>query len=830
MTSPSMNPREAALAGLLHDIGKLTQRAHPNEEALRQAYAEAGRDLAGTETAILPLHDGHYTHRHALWSDVALLLAERSGLRWPATLDAGRIQGSAVRHHNPRPEDPADWILAEADRLASGLERKNKDAEAERGVGFRQTELLALLPLVRLDPGKQQVPSLTHPAVELSAEAILPRTASPHDQPARMAELWRLWHTGFVSFGAFALSPERFEQALLSLSERLLWAVPSSTIDQPDVSLHDHAHAVAAIAAALAAWHRGPGAWEVAAVKDRTAEKFRLIVLDLSGIQDALFRLAGQKGAARVLRARSFLLAETVSAALLSIRERLGLPASSVLLNAGGKAELLAPALPELDAELDSLRAVIDSWMIAHWQGDLGLILAAGKPFAARAFADRGAGLPAVRADLAAALDEAKHRPFVGWQSESGLGGTGVVAAPFDAADGACVTCGIRPAVPNGDPETAALQCTVCDAAARLGQILPRAEGFALARDAAAPDGSIATLPPPWRLLTYPARGAEAETSVVFEGDGVQAGSAVPRPRPHVPRIEDPSDPRYHYTGLDTEGQDRATLGDVMTFAHMAAHALEPDSEGGFRGRALLGVLKADVDRLGQVFARGLGLDRSPARIAALSRLLDAYFARRLPSLLTREFPETYTVYAGGDDLLLVLPWRFALPLARRLHEDFTDFAGGNPNLTLSAGIAYLHPNHPIALAAREAEEALEQAKSAGRNRLGLFGRTLPWSRVDATLELAERLHEALRDGAMPPTFLHRMREFATQRARAEAGAAEAAGWNAKWRYHRTRFLGRDQEKQDQLAPLLDASLPAPGIRADADAEIAMTLALWRNR
>jgi CRISPR-associated protein Csm1 len=111
-----------------------------------------------------------------------------------------------------------------------------------------------------------------------------PRPASPDDQPRRFGVLWAAWEKGFLGFGRHALTPARFEQALLGLSERLLWAVPSSTVDQPDISLHDHARAVAAIAAALAAWHAAHGEPSVAAVKDRTRPKFRLITLDLSGI------------------------------------------------------------------------------------------------------------------------------------------------------------------------------------------------------------------------------------------------------------------------------------------------------------------------------------------------------------------------------------------------------------------------------------------------------------------------------------------------------------------------------------------------------------------
>lgn len=833
-----ISPHEAALAGLLHDIGKLAQRAHPDEAPLREAY---GSDLAGTEAAILPSRDGRHTHRHALWSDFAIRLAERDGLRWPQEVDGPRLSAVAVRHHRPRDDDAADWIVTEADRLASGLERKEKDEiEEARGARLRETELRAIVPTVSIGRGDPAGP-LWHPAEEASPEAGLPTAASPADQPRRLGLLWAAWQDGLLAFGRDPLSAKRFERALLALSERLLWAVPSSTVDQPDVSLHDHSRAVAAIAAALAAWHAAHGAREVATVRDRTLPKFRLAAVDLSGIQKALFRLAGQRGASRILRARSFLMAQTVEAAVDLVLDHLGLPFSCVLLDAGGKAELLLPDLPDLEAKLQGARDVLDRWMVEHWQGDLALVLAAGPPFPAAQFLRQGArgevaeGYREERARLAAALEEAKLRPLSGWRDGRGLVGTGVIPAPFDAAYGACASCGVRPATVR-DAYEDIRRCRVCDAAHRLGRHLPRADGFALVRADAGAAEALDILPGGLRLAPRSERGAEAALSVTFSRrDG---GSAVFRAPAHVPVQTATDDPRYDHAQIAPE--DRSARGDLLTFAEIAAHALEEvsarDGRSRIVGRDLLAIVKADVDFLGRIFAEGLGGDRSPARIAQVSRLLDGYFAQRLPWLLRRDFPSTYTVYAGGDDLLLVSPWRQGLPLALALREDFAAFAGGNPNLTLSAGVAFVHPKHPLARAVEEAEEALQAAKSAPperpqKDRIGVFDRVLTWAELKHTLALAEALNEAVRREDLPPTVLHRMRWFAARRRAAERGDTNAADWNARWRYHEARFLERAaREARQALQALLLQALPPPTQVQTADAEIAMTIALWRNR
>jgi hypothetical protein len=142
-----------------------------------------------------------------------------------------------------------------------------------------------------------------------------------------------------------------------------------------------------------------------------------------------------------------------------------------------------------------------------------------------------------------------------------------------------------------------------------------------------------------------------------------------------------------------------------------------------------------------------------------------------------------------------------------------------------------VHPKHPLALAAEEAEAALALAKAEGRNRLSLFGRCLCWEQARETLALAEALNEEVRADTLPPTFLHRMRWFAERRARAEKGEPSAADWNAKWQYHKARFLERCRaEARGRIEALLLRALPPPAQTADADVEVAMTIALWRNR
>ncbi|MFC3118258.1 hypothetical protein ACFOHS_08490 [Jhaorihella thermophila] len=97
-----------------------------------------------------------------------------------------------------------------------------------------------------------------HLPQELTPDAILPAAeVRGEDVEKGYSALWDGFKTAWNEAARrCAADPVAFEEAVLSLSERFLWSVPSSTVDQPDVSLHDHSHAVAAFASALFRFHQ----------------------------------------------------------------------------------------------------------------------------------------------------------------------------------------------------------------------------------------------------------------------------------------------------------------------------------------------------------------------------------------------------------------------------------------------------------------------------------------------------------------------------------------------------------------------------------------------
>ncbi len=85
-----------------------------------------------------------------------------------------------------------------------------------------------------------------------------------------------------------------------------------------------------------------------------------------------------------------------------------------------------------------------------------------------------------------------------------------------------------------------------------------------------------------------------------------------------------------------------------------------------------LAVLKADVDDMGMKVGKMVGDGASDARLRWLrsfNRDLGRFFGEAVQELLERSWPSIYTLYSGGDDLLMVGPWKHRPGLRRRTEK-----------------------------------------------------------------------------------------------------------------------------------------------------------------
>ncbi|MBZ5724344.1 MAG: hypothetical protein LAP87_05045 [Acidobacteriia bacterium] len=230
----------------------------------------------------------------------------------------------------------------------------------------------------------------------------------------------------------------------------------------------------------------------------------------------------------------------------------------------------------------------------------------------------------------------------------------------------------------DGPPESV---CERCNSDRSIGTQIPHVQGVELAEH----DSDI-------QLLGRGLRFRHASSGAAV-GDG---GRALHR---YVP-VQD----------------DRKTL---LTFEEIAAKA---------EGDELLGILKADVDSFGRLIAKHTKEGTLDA-LERVSKDLDGFFSITLQRAISEnaEWKYIYTVFSGGDDLLLVGPWSVMLDFAATVESMFSSGPGRQYGLSLSAAVSFMPPRIPIRHGVHRAETDLKQAKGGSKNHCATLGGVWDW-------------------------------------------------------------------------------------------------------
>ncbi|TXG83031.1 MAG: type III-A CRISPR-associated protein Cas10/Csm1 [Sphingomonadales bacterium] len=825
-----------ALSAMLHDLGKLTQRAGIHDER-SDAWA-------AHQTLYCPFVEagGYHTHQHAaatamafdalerflppvLEGDVAPFVARGQEAARKDITDS--LVNAAAAHH--KPQTGLQWCIAAADRIASGFER---DAFEDYN-GRRDDHLTArlLVPFEEIERAERvrnpDELAWRYPLAPLSVKALFPERVTPGDRAARTQDYDALWH--HLLKGAeqipgthrqsWPLWLDAFDELWLSATH----CIPSATAfgTRPDVSLYDHSRTTAALAAAIWRYHaeRGDDFADVARAQktrsDWESAKFLLIQGDFAGIQAFIFGGASetQKGAAKLLRGRSAFVSLLCELAALSILDALGLPPTSQVINAAGKFLIVAPNTPAVREAIDTVRAEFDAWFLDHSFG-LASIVIATQPASPNDFiGQRFAGL---HRQLGLSLERAKRQRF----------GFGSASAPDP----------IRPAAyPNGpcryDPRLPAeteFNGQLCARLSRdqlhLGGWLARTPSPVLIILAAgtpprSTDDILSTAVFGYRIVLGNATSERADASRAFDLSlpGVDDTKALFKGlsrraiNAYVPLLSHKADADARYDAI----AEPAEAGDLKTFEHLAHDAQQIDADGRLRGVAALGLLKGDIDNLGSLFASALSDRPTFASLAGLSRRVTSFFSVIVPHYCASRFSDTYTVFAGGDDFFFIGPWRGMKPFALALREQFGHYCAENPRIHFSAAYLMAKPGHPLRTLTSRLEATLDAAKARpGKNAIGIaagaYSSSLGWSEMVALQKQADKLAKLVEDARLSGGFLYDVLSFCNMAQSLEAagngGVADvtAARWRALLTYRTRRHL-RDHRLPDLQARVMQA-------------------------
>ncbi len=142
----------------------------------------------------------------------------------------------------------------------------------------------------------------------------------------------------------------------------------------------------------------------------------------------------------------------------------------------------------------------------------------------------------------------------------------------------------------------------------------------------------------------------------------------------------------------------------------------------------------------------------TPATHSAISRALAHFSVNVVPDIVKKYRGEL--IYAGGDDVLALLPTDSALACAYEIQRLFgEEWDGWNvmPAKTMSAGILIVHYKHPLYDALDKVRELERKAKEFGRNAvaIGYLARSGSYDEVVVSWEVLRKLNAKVGEHSM---------------------------------------------------------------------------------
>ncbi len=615
---------------------------------------------------------------HALWTydffvtDFKALISSSTAEFWK-NFPIGNIAALSLGSFNPRSREQK--VISLADGYSRGFDRESGKEDDEKDIS---TPLKSIISSIGKEGRKT---AAYYPLGKLtSMDSIIPR------ESVKLTEAdYRKQYDAFIKELKTAVCKVRdWEQLIRKLKDLLLeytWCIPASTDPKySDISLYDHSVTTMSIALAL--------------LMDENAESnmMRVCAFGISGIQSFIFqsKYASFRNAAKIFRGRSFIVAFFSTAFEKYLCDRLGLIPFFSVMDAGGNITLILPDNEGIEEKLRDCQREIETFLLEKYHATLAIVMDYSLVIPVEEF---GVGkYRELRKKIGKSLNRQKSRKFL-----FALEGGKSLIEEKQLEGGLCPACGKHDRKTNGEDDL----CPLCEAQKKLGGLLPdKEDGKYLVLSKTARSGY--EILRGWYLSVVDEKGIRPDDSVWTLG---KSEDAFP----------------YWRINNYTSGK---------MFDEMADSSIGKDG----RGKRFLSYIKIDVDSLGSIINDGMNeSEYSVSRFSTLSRTLHHFFNMHVYGLLSREFPEAYTVLSGGDDLFVILPWNQALDFVLKLNGDFRAFASSNSEIHFSVGIVISKPREPFAFVNERANEALddEAKKYPGKNAISFFGETFSLNELE---------------------------------------------------------------------------------------------------
>lgn len=513
-------------------------------------------------------------------------------------------------------------------------------------------------------------------------------------------------------------SSETFPETLLALLAKYCSRIPSVFVSQTDVSLYDSSKMIAAMAVCLFDYYEHCRL-NKKEVLPKASQAFLLIGADISGIQSFIYDIISTH-AAKNLKGRSFYLQLLIESILAKILHALHLNSAHIIYSSGGGFYLLAPNIPH---NLQTLADDIAAKIFEQHHTSL-FVSIDSSPIAISVLYDKN--IAETWQHLIGKLNQQKRQRYKkqlishyddffepleigGKQIRDAITGEEISDKQLERAkelkEGRFVQRFDKGAILAGNERF--IKYTT-DEQISLGVKLRSADYWVMSN----------------RELKNGLKGFNPCNLGVYHYFIEKENLATIKNTASDLRINTFND----FSFLESSASENFGIrsftfyggnkfpadeeGNMKTFNELAGLSEGDDNEGFKR----LGVLRMDVDNLGQMFISGFKTgEQTFARYAALSRNLDYFFKGYLNYIWTQNTAfkqNTVILYSGGDDLFIVGKWNDTIDFANEIRSKFAEWVCYNQAITLSGGLNIVGAKFPISKAADNASVAEKLAKN----------------------------------------------------------------------------------------------------------------------
>lgn len=806
------------LAALLHDIGKFYQRADNNNTKDSRILSEQTKNL---ESVYCPKFKGKYSHKHVLWTaqffeDFDKTFKDLS-YQDDTQISVFRL---ATAHHRPDENSLYEKLIQKADWYSSGVDRNKDEYSINDGLlendweAYKKKRLLSIFEGIGSN-GIEYNYLCPVSALNLT-NTFFPKKTSEFSLPPDYNGLWNDFIKEFSQINTN--NYKVFSETTLNLLYKYTVTIPSSTIHLPDVSLFDHLKTTASFAVCLLDYLNDKKIETIKSGELKSENPFVLIGGDLSGIQDFIYDIIS-KNAAKNLKGRSFyikLLTDSITQKILS---KLNLFKANLIYDAGGNFYILAPNTEETLTNLKNLEVLFTEELFkAH--GTTIFLSLDYTCFGEKELLD--GDIADVWEKLQYKIDKKKQqrykdkiiKSFDEFFTPIDIGGK----QQRDSITGEEITDKEKESdqlVYIDDKKDLAIK-SVTYKQIELGKQLKKSDLWVKSDEQLSYWGDEKEINPANLGVYYyfiskddlnkyakELKSSADKVEIISVND---SGSNTDGEIEFLQSLKGMNNiygfdfyggntfPAYEADETDESGNIHKT-GEPKTFDKLCGSA-------DFKR---LGVLKMDVDNLGQLFANGFkGKKRTFSRLLALSRNLDYFFKGYINTIWKQDKyrNETIILYSGGDDLFIVGKWDKALSIAQEIHKLFSDFTCHNQSLSISGGMAVVGAKYPILKGADQATESEHIAKNYKnreheKNAFCLLEHPLNWKiEYSVVEELKNKIIDYIgKNQGLPKAFIGNIHKFATNRKlQIDKGRNESWQWQMAYSLARMAKRIKDSE------------------------------------